>query len=155
MVLASVRRVVGMSTITFALGVAACGSGEPGAATSTTQAAPYSFNNFKCLADELPQDSGRTLVMDLAAPAVSDDDGFGHTYMVECVRMVTRLPDYVREQMNQTTALQGRQTAEWSVESSEIPEAQLKAKPMANATLSASWTYHPDNGLDVIFTVKA
>ena len=151
--------------VTYALGAVllllsstSCGSGaEPSAAPpspSTASAAPFSFADMGCVPAEAVQDSGRTLVYDFAAPAgASEDDDFAHTYTVECIKMVTRLPDHVHAQMQQTSALQGRQSAEWDVDTDRIPQAQLKTKPMAHARLSASWTYHPDNGLDVIMTI--
>jgi hypothetical protein len=40
-------------------------------------------------------------------------------------------PAYVTEQIGQTRALDGRQTATWG-------------------DFEASWTYHPDNGLNLV-----
>jgi hypothetical protein len=146
-----VQSVVGAIVATAA--ISACGSDNGGGGNSQPEAVPYSFANFVCLEETEVQDGGKSLVVDLA-PAVSVASDFDQAYLVECVRTVTVIPDHVQAQMNQTTALQGRQTAEWDVKVADIPEPQIKTKPMADGTLSASWTYHPDNGLDVIFTVK-
>jgi hypothetical protein len=118
-------------------------------------AGPYSFANFNCLPQDAVKDAGKTFVYDLAAPDPGDDD-FAHTYTVQCIKMITQLPEAVQVQMNQTTALQGRQTAEWKVDVAALQTTMAKASlpPMRDATVSASWTYHPDNGLDVILTVK-
>lgn len=50
---------------------------------------------------------------------------------VECVLAELGSPDSVYARMGRTRALDGTQTAEWG-------------------SYSASWTYHPDNGLNVI-----
>ena len=151
---------VGQARYTAAIGVilisaTGCGSSHPSPSATTTPAAvPYSFNNVKCIPAEAVQDSGNSLAYDFTESASPSEDDFAHTYTIECIKMVTQLPDYVFTQMEQTSALQGRQAAEWNVDVSKIPEAQVKVKPMANATLEASWTYHPDNGLDVIIRIK-
>ncbi|MEV4638081.1 hypothetical protein AB0J80_12090 [Actinoplanes sp. NPDC049548] len=135
---------------------AGCGSGPAGSAASPTPAAgPYSFANFNCLPKDAVKDAGKTVIYDLAKPAAGEDD-FAHDYTVECIKMVTQLPEAVYTQMIQTTALQGRQSADWEVDVAALQSTMAKASlpPMHDATISASWTYHPDNGLDVIFTVK-
>ena len=50
-------------------------------------------------------------------------------------RVLPTDPDAVVSQMDSTTSLQGRQTASWD-------------------GTDASWTYHPDNGLDLILTLS-
>jgi hypothetical protein len=50
-----------------------------------------------------------------------------------CVLNQLRVSSAVTAQMDGTTAMQGRQTGHWS-------------------GYTASWTYHPDNGLDIIIT---
>lgn len=54
---------------------------------------------------------------------------------VVCVLTELGIPVSVRVKMARTTALQGVQTDIWD-------------------GIEASWTYHPDNGLDVILTDK-
>jgi hypothetical protein len=52
---------------------------------------------------------------------------------LRCVLDAVKTPDYVRSQMSQTRALDGTQHGSWG-------------------NISASWTYHPDSGLDVVLT---
>jgi hypothetical protein len=105
-----------------------------------------------------PQELGQTkfeiaadacLITDVTAAVVGDDgyslelDGEGKGASsgimsvtdIACVLGRLKVPDSVVSQMDATSALQGRQAAEWD-------------------DVSASWTYHPDNGLDVILTLK-
>ncbi|MGG5171404.1 hypothetical protein ACQR35_04360 [Pseudarthrobacter sp. J1738] len=51
-----------------------------------------------------------------------------------CIVKALHTPDAVIEQMDSTSSLQGRQTAEWD-------------------GLEASWTYHPDSGVKLIVTL--
>lgn len=51
-----------------------------------------------------------------------------------CVMTELETPDSVVSHVSQTTSLDGRQTERWS-------------------NLSMSWSYHPDRGADVIYTV--
>ena len=62
------------------------------------------------------------------------DDYYNPTYIkvIEAFNEELGVPDYVYELMKKTTALQGRQTE------------------TVNG-LIISWTYHPDNGLAVIY----
>jgi len=53
---------------------------------------------------------------------------------IECFGDGIGMPQHVRSEMYQTRALDGRQEAEWDV-------------------FAASWSYHPDDGLDVVFSV--
>lgn len=52
-----------------------------------------------------------------------------------CVSKIVKIPDSVQSQMSQTRALDGRQSAKWG-------------------SFNASWTFHPDDGLNVILTMK-
>lgn len=73
-------------------------------------------------------DEGRSLDLDGAG----QDSIVGLTVdQIACVLLEVEAPDSVMSRMDGTRALDGMQEAEWS-------------------GLSASWTYHPDNGLDVI-----
>lgn len=73
-------------------------------------------------------DGGTSLTVDtrgekeLSGPETSD---------ILCVLNVLDAPDYVRSQIEQTRALDGRQTAQWS-------------------GMDASWGYHPDDGLNIV-----
>lgn len=52
-----------------------------------------------------------------------------------CLITHARVPQSIVSQMNDTTALQGRQSGDFG-------------------SYRVSWTYHPDSGFDVIFTLK-
>ncbi|GAA3347668.1 hypothetical protein GCM10020358_63310 [Amorphoplanes nipponensis] len=135
------------------LAAAGCGGKSAAPAATMPPAAPYSFANFNCLPAEAVKDSGNTLAYDLADQAPGEDS-FAHDYAVQCIKMITQMPDAVYLQMTQTTALQGRQNADWTVDTAALRTQMASLPPMTDVTLSASWTYHPDNGLDVIITVK-
>lgn len=74
-------------------------------------------------------DENKTLVLDMAGK----DFGSGLLSYDDIMCYLGQLgtPAYVVEQMKKTRALDGRQTAKWG-------------------TFEASWTYHPDQGLDII-----
>jgi len=73
-------------------------------------------------------DDGRSLIIDNQGEDLTAGlDIFG----LLCIIDALETPESVSEQMMQTTSLQGRQSASWG-------------------GLEASWTYHPDNGLDII-----
>ena len=147
----------GLAAIILIAGLTGCGGGNTAtqvATPSSAPPAPYSFANLKCLPGDAVKDDGKTFVFDFAPqPDGTGDDSFEHQYIVECIKMVTGLPDAVMLQMQQTSAIQGRQSATWDVDSSKVPQPQMKVAPMANGEISASWTYHPDDGLDVIMRV--
>lgn len=74
-------------------------------------------------------DGGRTLYLDMKG----EEPGSGRLTwsQVQCYLNALETPDYVRRHMESTRALDGRQSATWG-------------------EFEASWTYHPDNGLDVL-----
>jgi hypothetical protein len=73
-------------------------------------------------------DSGRSLIID-GAP---DDKKRGAAFEdIGCVLGYTGVTDAAIERITSTRALDGRQDTTWG-------------------TISASWTYHPDNGLDML-----
>jgi len=75
------------------------------------------------------QDDGRSLILDMGGSDYLSGD---LTYaQVECALSELEVPDSVLARMNSTRALDGRQEADWD-------------------GLVASWSYHPDTGLDVI-----
>jgi hypothetical protein len=75
-------------------------------------------------------DGDRTLYLDMAGEKA--DSGTLNASDLGCIFGQLNTPDYVIHEMGQTTALNGRQSDTWR-------------------DFSASWTYHPDNGLDVLF----
>ena len=74
-------------------------------------------------------DAGQTLVVD-GSPQGAD------IASIECVLGALDTPQYVIAQMNETRALDGTQRGSWTAQ---------------GATITASWTFHPDNGLDIVF----
>jgi hypothetical protein len=74
-------------------------------------------------------DGGRTLYLDMKG----EDPGSGTLTwrQVECYLTALNTPEYVLRHMQSTRALDGRQSATWDM-------------------FEASWTYHPDDGLDVL-----
>ena len=74
-------------------------------------------------------DSGHTLTLNGAGNIGRGLDASAHS----CVLDSLHLPDSVRAKIGQTHALDGQQTATWD-------------------DIEASWTYHPDAGLDVVLT---
>lgn len=72
-------------------------------------------------------DGGKSLTLDSGGK-----EDFGLVYSdIECILKEVRAPDHVVSEMASTRALDGRQNARWG-------------------KMRASWTYHPDQGLDVI-----
>ncbi len=77
-------------------------------------------------------DAGKSLMIDHRG----EDESSGLTMLeLDCMIDALGAPESVSVQMNATTAMQGRQTATWD-------------------GITASWTYHPDNGLDIIASVE-
>lgn len=75
------------------------------------------------------EDEGGTLILDTLP---SDDDPLGISAMaLECVEIQLEMPTWLTESISTTRALDGRQTGEWD-------------------GYSAQWTYHPDNGLNLV-----
>ena len=77
-------------------------------------------------------DAGKSLMIDHQG----EDDASGLTTLqLDCMIDALGAPESVSVQMNTTTAMQGRQTASWD-------------------GITASWTFHPDNGLDIIASIE-
>ena len=80
------------------------------------------------------EDGGKTLTFSAvgkytfsaSAPSYSD---------VECALGVLKTPSFVKTQIQTTRALDGMQKATWG-------------------KISAQWTYHPDNGINISFNSK-
>lgn len=74
-------------------------------------------------------DEGRTLYLDMSGTdGGSGVLGWGVT---SCVLEALKTPTWVIREMQSTRALDGRQSQRWG-------------------SIEASWTYHPDHGLDVL-----
>ena len=77
-------------------------------------------------------DDGRGLFLD----AEGDEDYSGMSYSdQQCVLDGLKVPSSVMTQINNTSSLMGVQDAEWD-------------------DIAASWTYHPDNGLEMSIKKK-
>jgi len=76
-------------------------------------------------------DKGTTLTLDGSG---EESDGLPFT-KEQCVFKKLHITDAVTEEMGQTRALDGRQTGSWK-------------------GFKASWTYHPDDGLDIVITQR-
>lgn len=74
-------------------------------------------------------DDGHSLILDGEG---TDSDGLPVRDLALVLTGINT-PDSIIAQMENTTAMHGRQTATWD-------------------KYTASWTYHPDNGLDIIVT---
>lgn len=105
-------------------------SAEPTAAPSTTPAPTALAAAWRqCTESGQLGDGDKTLILDMEG----DDPGSGslNIQAVTCVLAALDVPTYVTAEMDKTRALDGRQTAAWGA-------------------FEASWTYHPDAGLDII-----
>jgi hypothetical protein len=75
-------------------------------------------------------DEGRTMIIDHEG---EEDAGGASIDELVCVLAMLESPTSVTTQMDSTRALDGRQSASWDV-------------------YTATWSYHPDTGVDVIIT---
>jgi hypothetical protein len=73
-------------------------------------------------------DEGRSLVISRVA---ADEDPGANLFELACILGYVEMPDAVVSQMDGTRALDGRQDAAWE-------------------GFTASWTYHPNSGVNVI-----
>ena len=79
------------------------------------------------------EDNGQTLVVQTKS---QDDDPLGVGVLaIDCVADELQMPDSVKELVLQTRSIDGRLSGEWK-------------------GFSASWGYHPDNGLNMIITMQ-
>lgn len=77
-------------------------------------------------------DEGQSLTMDGQG---EETYGYGaELWEITCVLAAIEMPDSVSSRMQNTRALDGRQSAEWG-------------------EFAASWAYHPDDGLNVVIDV--
>jgi hypothetical protein len=76
-------------------------------------------------------DQGTSIIMDGPSDKSAELGAFITDAL--CVLDALGIPDYVTHQIENTTSLMGLQDAEWD-------------------GIHAQWSYHPDNGLDVILT---
>lgn len=76
-------------------------------------------------------DDGRTLSLD--GKGEKDSNGLAWSD-IECVLKAVNVPDYVRDQMGSTRALDGTQRESWD-------------------NFAATWSYHPNSGANVVLRV--
>lgn len=75
------------------------------------------------------EDDGRTLILQTLP---EDDDPLGlSTLALDCVQTELDMPTWLTTSMGQTRSLDGRQSEQWDA-------------------FSAQWSYHPDNGVNLI-----
>lgn len=87
----------------------------------------------QCKAGDV-EDKGATLIIDMKGKDAGS--GLYEFADVECLLGQLEVPAAVKQSMVSTRALDGRQTGQWN-------------------GINAEWSYHPDNGLDIILTIDA
>jgi len=127
-----------VATLGVVLFVQRGNSGEAAAPSAWEQeqaasASPFKSAQRRC--DEFQEgtkiaDGGKTLIIDGAGEETTA--GLSVTSL-ECLVKELGMPESVKAQMFDTRALDGRQTGTWP-------------------GFSASWSYHPDDGMDVVIT---
>jgi hypothetical protein len=105
-------------------------SGMKPAADMFPVSSPLAEASETCTAGTLGDDD-QTLMVDMAGEELGS--GTASVEDVMCVLNELDTPQAILAQMASTRALDGMQSAEWS-------------------TYAVKWTYHPDNGLDLIIT---
>lgn len=115
-------------------GILVGGAGTALALTSDFSGNPFPEAVAECGLERSPNaelsEDGRTLVLDHKG----QEDATGLNFeSVDCVLAELEVPANVSHEMEKTRALDGRQSASWE-------------------GIEASWSYHPDTGLDVVLT---
>lgn len=83
-------------------------------------------------------DKNKTLLFDMAGKEIGS--GTGTLENLNCLLAATEVPTATNAKMMSTRALDGKQTDSWTTSD--------------GTKLTALWSYHPDNGLDIIFQVE-
>lgn len=119
--------VAGVLAVVIAAGISA--AVEASSVTSFQTAADTCSSEHK--AGITLGDEGSSITIDTKG----EDDTSGAAFDdASCILTELEVPDYVISQMDDTSAMDGRQSASWE-------------------GVSASWTYHPDSGMKLILTV--
>jgi hypothetical protein len=95
---------------------------QPSPITSATETCGVENNQYIKVGDE-----GQSLTMD----SYGEESEGAEFEDILCVLNELETPDSVLNRINSTRALDGRQTGDWD-------------------NFTASWGYHPDNGLDIV-----
>lgn len=117
-----------MFVLVAALSVTACGEGD---ASSGNEPKPLVEARAACVPgdqDARLGDGDRTLTLNTRG---SDDPSGLKVDRTFCILEKLQVSDAVKSQMENTRAIDGRQSAEWG-------------------SYYASWSYHPNSGLDII-----
>jgi PASTA domain len=109
------------------------GKGPAGATVELEVTSVLERAAARCDVDAAVGDEGASLDLDMEG----DDYGSGDLDYanVACVLNELEIPDSVMSKMGATRSLDGRQSEDWN-------------------GIEATWTYHPDDGLDVILELK-
>ena len=122
--------VVGAIVLAIIIGSLIGGTNDDDDTPTTPALSPIEAAREHCMVGEVVDD-GHTLVIDMRG----DEYGTGSLSSSEvgCLLGALNTPASVTSRMEATRALDGMQDASW-------------------AGLTATWTYHPDDGLDIIIT---
>lgn len=120
--------VIGLAVIPSIRGVASgiVTAAQPSPITSAVETCDVEANRWIEVGDE-----GKSLSMQ----SLGEESSGAEFTDVFCVLNELNTPDSVLNRINSTRALDGRQTADWT-------------------GFSASWGYHPENGLDIVIDVE-
>ncbi|MGQ0670454.1 MAG: hypothetical protein ACT4PO_12390 [Actinomycetota bacterium] len=129
-------------TIITVAALASCGGAETGAGNGDRASTRFELAYEICEVPSLDgvatldhaievADEGTSLIMDGPPDGSKGLDAF--LTDVSCILAALDVPDFVIHNMDNTTSLMGLQEAEWD-------------------GIHAQWSYHPDNGLDVVLT---
>jgi len=134
------RKIVGTLGVAFTVAAALAGCGTASApakpkAVAVKAVPPIQAAVQKCSPFEVG-DAGHSVTLDGQGKLETDDTTKASTAQIACILVALKAPDFVIGKMDATRALDGMQSADW-------------------AGITASWTYHPDNGLDLILHDKA
>ncbi len=114
------------------------GSGDPSSPVNAAAEKVFS-SPLRTAQSECDKTDG-TILEDGSKTLIIDTKGKEESYGVEvavaaCIIDKLKAPSSVAQKIDATNAMQGQQTAEWD-------------------DLKASWTYHPDSGLNLIIERK-
>lgn len=130
------RKVLTLAVLVASVALGGCGVGAAGSEAEATPTEdtrpPLEAAKAACAPTAVSAklgDEGSSLMLDGSG---KDKAGLT-TERIACILTNIGTPDHVISRMDSTRALDGMQDAEWD-------------------GYTASWTYHPDNGLDVILT---
>lgn len=129
LVVMGVVTLAALTVASWALARAGVVSGGDGANDDASTGPTLQEAHRTCGSRGVLSDGGRTLYLDMRG----DDPGSGTLTwgQVQCYLTALQTPEYVLRHMQSTRALDGRQSDTWG-------------------DFEASWTYHPDDGLDVL-----